>query len=168
GSVVIGPDGGKITLPSGLTLDVPGGAFPDGSIVRFTQLRREDIPVEVTPDYPFITAFELNASADPQHYLNVSYPAPPGLDPSSTGMVAELVNVYNGAKLSLVDTVKVIDGRLKTSSPPCPGILNKFAKYAMFLDTDEKKARFGVALLSMVPPRIASIDVPALELGWYD
>ena len=167
GSVAIGPDGGTITLPSGLTLDVPAGAFPDGSIVKFTQLPEAAINVPVTPDYPFVAGFELNSSAAPQRYLNVSFPAPAGVSPTTTGIVAEVVNTYSGPRLSMVDTAKIIDGKLKTSSPPCPGILDKFAHYAVYLNNDAQIAKFGLALLQMAPPRFKSVDIPAVTIDWF-
>jgi RHS repeat-associated protein len=151
GSTVIGPSGGRLVSENNVYLDIPSGAFPSGAVVKITALTREDLGIPDWPDWPFVSGFELSCSEQPQVYLNVSAPLPDGAGPDAHGVIAELVQAYGQSALSAVDTLKVIDGRLTTSSPPCPGIFSKFAQYAMFLNEDEQYA-LGEAILYMVPP----------------
>jgi RHS repeat-associated protein len=174
GSVVIGPEGGQIAMSNGVTLNVPAGAFPDGSIVKVTPLAESDLGVLAAnrpgpEEYAFVNGFELNSSAEPQVYLNATMAAPAGAatDPNEiAGVVAQVVTVLvDQAALSTVDTLKVIDGQLTTSSPPCPGILDKYARYAMYLRTDEARRNFAVSLLSMAVPRTRTVILQPFTLG---
>jgi RHS repeat-associated protein len=164
GRVVVTAEGGTIDKTDAqgrvLRLTVSPGTFPDGATVKFTPLVQDDVKptVPVGEDYPFVGAFEIDASVAPQRYMNVSFPKPAGMDSRTTGIVAEVVQVYGQRALSIVDTAKVIDDRLATSSPPCPGLLNKFGRYAMFLNEHEQM-KFGIALLSMTLPRMAPVVI---------
>jgi hypothetical protein len=157
GSVAVGPEGGQFTAGGGLIFDVPPGAFPHGAVVKVTALTEAEIHVPMTPDFPFVSGFELSASVAPEKYINVSAPPPPGALEGDPGVVAEVVNVFGVQAYSIVDTARVIGGQLKTSSPPCPGIVSRFARYAMFMNNNEQMKNFGIALLNMmVIPRTQS------------
>src|SRR5262249_49228760 len=140
GHIAIGPDGGTIDTPGGLRLSIKPGTFPDGSIVKFTPLAPQDVSptVPVGDDYSLVAGFEIDSSATLQHYRNVSFPALAGTTASSIGIVAQVVTVYGQRALSIVDTAKIIDGRLATSSPPCEGIVDKFGRYAMYLNDQQQ------------------------------
>ncbi|MBI5756419.1 MAG: Ig-like domain-containing protein, partial [Nitrospirae bacterium] len=152
GSVAVGPDGGQIFGADGLIIYVPTGAFPEGSIVKVTSLTEAGIGLTPFTMYPFVAGFDLESTAVPQKYLNMSVPLPSGADSDSTGIVAQVIHFMGSPALSMVDTAKVIDGRLTTSSPPCPGILDKYARYAVFLNSDQQM-RLGISILSMAAPR---------------
>ena len=143
GSTVIGPEGGDIQ-EGDLTLGIKPGTFPKGAIVKFTPMTQAAIPYDPGPSFPFVSAFEITTSVDPQAYMNVSAPLPPGLDPRTTGIVARVTTAFGQPALDVVDTAKQIDGRLATSSPPCEGIVKRFGRYAMFLNEDEQM-KFGIA-----------------------
>jgi RHS repeat-associated protein len=148
GSTVIGPEGGQLMADNGVILDIPAGAFPKGAVLRITGLTEEEIGVPMTPDFPFVAGFEIQSSAAPEIYLNASFPIASETDPSTTGIVAQVVDVYGTQRLAVVDTAKVIDGRLMTSSPPCHGIMSKFARYAGYLN-EHQQMKLGAAILSM-------------------
>ena len=151
GSTVIGPQGGQLEADNGVILDIPAGAFPNGAIVRLSSLSEAEIGVDPGPDFPFVAGFEIECSVWPETYLNASALLPLGTDADARGLVAQVVEIYDGPVLAIVDTAKAIDGRLTTSSPPCPGIEAKVGRYAMFLNENQRMA-MGEALLSMVMP----------------
>jgi RHS repeat-associated protein len=165
GRTAVGPEGGTLETTTGLRLSIKPGTFPEGSIVKFTALAPDAVnpTVPVGSDYPLVAGFEIDSSAAPQHYMNVSFPAPAGVTSTSTGIVAEVVQVYGQRANSIVDTAKIIDGRLATSSPPCEGIVNKFGRYAMYLN-DQQQMRLGIALLSMSVPTTQSVVLQPVVL----
>ncbi len=169
GSVVVGPEGGALTAENDVVLVVPQGAFPQGAVVKVTALTEDDLGIPPFHDYPFVAGFELAASVKPEIYLDVSAPVPAGTPAEAHGIVARRIEAFGRPALSIVDTARVIDGRLETSSPPCPGIFSKFAQYAMFLNEDAQFA-LGVALLQMVPPARHAVAAPHIEKqpSFYD
>ncbi len=148
GTVVIGPAGGLLEADNGVILDIPAGAFPAGAMVRLAALTEAEINVSPGPDFPFVAGFEFESSVAPQIYLNASAPLPAGTAADAHGIVAQVFDVYDRSMLYVVDTARVINGRLTTSSPPCPGIMSKFGRYAAFLNEHQEMA-LGAAILSM-------------------
>ena len=102
-------------------------------------------------DFPFLAGFDLECSVAPEIYLNASAPLPAGIDPEARGLVARVVEIYSGSVLAIVDTARVIDGRMATSSPPCQGIVQRIGRYGMYLN-ENQKMHMGQALMSMVAP----------------
>ncbi len=151
GSTVIGPQGGQLEAENGVILDIPPGAFPNGAIVRITGLTEAEIGVDPGPDFPFVAGFELNCSVQPEVYMNASAPMPQGTFPDARGIVARVAEIYDGPVLGIVDTAKVINGRLATSSPPCPGLVYRVGRYSMYLNENQMMA-MGEALMSMIAP----------------
>ena len=158
GHGVIGPEGGQLESDNNIILDIPAGAFPDGAVVRIAGITEENIGTSPGPDFPFVAGFEVECSVKPEIYLNASAPLPANAGPESTGIVANIVTAFGKPALSIVDTAKVINGRLATSSPPCPGVLSKFDRYAMYLNEHEQM-QLGMAILSMAPPATRNVVV---------
>ena len=162
GSIGVGPQGAKIEAGNGAVLDIPEGAFPNGAIVRFTGLREAEIGINPGPDFPFVSGFEIECSVAPEIYMNASAPLPAGTSSNTAGIVARLVDVYGGEQaLAIVDTAKVIDGRLTTSSPPCPGIMQRVGRYAMYLNEDQRMAT-AQSLVSIVATGMHDVTIQAL------
>ncbi|HEY6871527.1 MAG TPA: Ig-like domain-containing protein [Geobacteraceae bacterium] len=170
---VVGSEGGRIALPSGLYLDVPSGAFSDGDTVRVKDLSQTDLGIPDMPGsgYQFVAGFEISTSTPQQKYLNVSVPAPAGYDPSVPGIVAMMDTAAGEPIYSVVDTAKLIGGRLATSSPPCPGILSMYGRYAMMLvnapggNQVNQLKNLGMAILSMTAPRVKSYVVQPMTIS---
>ena len=166
-TAVVGPEGGRIALPEGLYLDVPATAFADGETVSFKSLTKAEMGLPDMPGtgYQFVAGFEISASAYPKKYLDFSAPAPEGYDGTVPGIVAKIERAAGEQVLSVVDTAKLINGRLATSSPPCPGILDIYGRYAAMIVSgpgtdDEKENRlrsYGMAVLHMAVPRMQSV-----------
>ncbi|MBW1902720.1 MAG: Ig-like domain-containing protein, partial [Deltaproteobacteria bacterium] len=162
GSVGVGPQGAQIEADNGAVLDIPEGAFPNGAIVRFTGLTEAEIGINPGPNFPFVLGFEIQCSVAPETYLNASAPMQAGVNPDITGIVARVVDVYGDEQaLAIVDTAKIIDGRLTTSSPPCPGLEQRVGRYAMFLNEDERMA-MGLSLISIIATGMNDVTIQAL------
>jgi len=166
GHAVIGPEGGQLEADNNIILDIPPGAFPEGAVVRIAGMSEEDVGTSPGPDFPFVAGFEVECSVKPEIYLNASAPLPANAGPQSTGIVANIVTAFGKPALSIVDTAKVIDGRLATSSPPCPGVLSKFDRYAMYLNEHEQM-QLGMAILSMAPPATRNVVVQPYILNSF-
>ncbi|HWW85600.1 MAG TPA: Ig-like domain-containing protein, partial [Vicinamibacterales bacterium] len=126
-SVVLDSTGGHIDGPGGTAVDVVDGTFPNGAVVTINQIPLANFPVQLTPDqaqnFDLIGAIQLDfGGAEPQHYVNVSVPAAPTDLATDQWLVTQVVPLNGQQLLNVVDTAKLINGRVATSSPPCPGV----------------------------------------------
>ena len=126
-SVVTGAAGGRLDGPSGIVVDVPAGAFPDGTLVTMRYVDEARFPIPLTAEQRELFAFTGGVALDfggavPSHYLNVSLPAAPGDKQTDRWVVGAVQEVNGRLLLNAVDTARVIDGRVMTASPPCPGV----------------------------------------------
>lgn len=160
GATVIGPEGGQLESNNNIILSIPPGAFPNGAIVKIIDIPEEDIGTSPGPDFPFVAGFAIESSAAPEIYLNASTPMPPGTSPDARGIVARMVEVHGESALAVVDTAKMIDGRLSTASPPCPGIEQKTGRYAMFLNNDQRMS-MAQSLVSIVAQGMHAVTIEA-------
>lgn len=160
GSTVIGPEGGKLEAENGVILDIPPGTFPKGAIVRIKALSESNIPVSPGPNFPFVAAFEYKSSVNPQKYITISTPLPPNIDPMiNSGIVAKVVNFFGGEPhLSIIDTAKVENGRLTTSSPPCPGLTGYYSQIALYLNR--------MALMAQIQARVFFTAMAGGSMGF--
>ena len=126
-STAIGNEGGRITGPGGIAADVAQGTFPDGAVVTLNAVAAADFPVAIPADqqqnFGFNGAFSIDfGGAIPTRYVNVSIPALGGETATDQWLVTQVVDVNGTPGLNVVDTAKFINGRIATSSPPCPGV----------------------------------------------
>ena len=127
-SAVVGDGGGRIEGPAGIVVDVPAGAFPVATVVTVTAVGEAQFPIKLTdeqrPFFGFSGGFALDfRGAAPQHYLNVSLPAGPNDGPQDRWVFGQVTSFNGQLVLGVADTARVINGRITTSSPPCPGVL---------------------------------------------
>ncbi|NOZ67765.1 MAG: hypothetical protein GXP46_00620 [Deferribacteres bacterium] len=165
---VVGPEGGQIELENGVIIDIREGTFPEGAVVKATAKYESDIPVSPGPDFPFVAGFEIESSVYPRKYFNVSAPLPSGTNPDARwGIVAKLVDLYGGEPhLAVVDSAKVSNGRLVTSSPPCPGVIGYHRKiYAMYVAVAERMINSFVNISFSIAGRLAFTRPTTLP--WY-
>ncbi len=134
-STVVGSDGGRVGGPGGIAVDVPGGALSDGTIVTVGRVDESSLPSLSAAQktfFQFSGGVRLDFSGTtPSHYVNVSLPAAAGDTTEDRWLVVQLVNTAGQAALNIVDTARVINGRITTASPPCPGV-QAAAVYGMF------------------------------------
>ena len=126
-SAVVGDAGGRIEGPGGVAVDVPFHAFPDGTIVTVKPVPESQFPVQLTAEqqtrFKFAGAVSLDfGGAVPSRYVNISIPATPDTPADGHWIVSQVVNADQVPRLNAVDTAKLINGRIRTSSPPCPGV----------------------------------------------
>ena len=127
-SQFVGQGGGHIDGPGGTAVDVFPGTFPDGAVVTVKPVPEAEFPFSLTADqaaiFSYAAGFTLDfGGASPTRYLNVSVPARPEDKPDDQWIIGQTVTVDGETRLSMVDTAKLIGGRVTTSSPPCPGVL---------------------------------------------
>ncbi len=108
-------------------MDVPAGALPDGTVVTVNSVDEAAFPVKLTADQQRWFAFAGGIRLDfggvtPAQYVNVSIPAVGGETPEDRWIVGQIVQAGARQLLNVVDTARIIDGRITTSSPPCPGV----------------------------------------------
>ena len=56
-SVVTGASGGRLEGPSGIVVDVPQGAFPDGTLVTMRPVDEPSFPIPLTAEQRELFAF---------------------------------------------------------------------------------------------------------------
>ena len=139
-SKVIGPDGGRVDGDHGVAVDVPAGTFPDGAVVTVKAVLPEDFPVALPADAQ--QRFRLDGGvkldfggAEPTRYVNVSIPAAGDEKPDGQWVVSRVADLGGQAVLDVVDSGKLLGGRITTSSPPCPGV-TKQGTYGLYRSDD--------------------------------
>jgi hypothetical protein len=129
-SAAVGKEGGRIEGPGGTVVDVPAGAFPAGTVVTVKPVSEAEFPVQLPPAAGELVSYAGGVEVDfggetPAVYVNVSVPAGPD-DVATDQWIVSLATEVNGQQMmQMVDTAKLIDGRIQTSSPPCPGVTGR-------------------------------------------
>ena len=126
-SEAIGAEGGRLEGPGGVAIDVPAGAFPAGAVVRFGPVTEAEFPFQLNDAQRQLFQYSGGVRLDfgtsvPTTYLNVSVPTVGGESTSDQWLVTKAVTLAGQSSVSVVDTARVITGRITTSSPPCPGV----------------------------------------------
>ncbi len=126
-SAAIDEQGGQVDGPGGVSVGVPAGAFPTGAIVTVNSVPEANFPVTLTEEqrqvFGYSGGVELDfGGAEPAIYVNVSVPASPNDRPEDQWVVSQVVEVNGQQVLHVVDTAKLLNGKITTSSPPCPGV----------------------------------------------
>ena len=125
-SETVGPEGGHIAGPGGIGVDVPAGAFPDSTIITLKPVAEADYPIQLTAEQRAFLSYSGGINLDlggkiPQQYLNLSVPLQGGETEADRWIVGIALTVGAETVMEAVDTARVINGRIRTSSPPCPG-----------------------------------------------
>ncbi len=126
-TAIAGPEGGRIMGPGGVAVDVPAGAFPDGAAITLMPVAEADFPFQLSPvhrrNFSYSGGVRLFIDGNaPLSYLNMSIPTQGGETLDDQWVVTQAVDAGGQAALNAIDTARVIDGRIATSSPPCPGV----------------------------------------------
>ena len=151
-SAVVTSTGGRVEGPGGVAVDVPDGAFPAGTIVTLKPIAEADFPVQLGADdkqrFPFAGGIQLDFGGQtPQKYVNVFVPAGPNDLPTDQWIVSQVRDNNGQPTLSVVDTAKLIEGRVRTSSPPCPGVTGA-GVYSVHKSVREVGLNYGVMYAS--------------------
>ncbi len=126
-SQVVSPEGGVIEGPAGLRATIRAGTFPGGAVVTLNTVPLSAIPITFTAEQADLfeqqAAFSLDfGGATPSDYIDVSVPAGPGDSAADQWIVARVTELTTGPLFEIADTARFRDGRITTSSPPCPGV----------------------------------------------
>jgi PKD repeat protein len=126
-SEAVGAEGGRLEGPGGVAIDVPAGAFPTGAVVKYGPVSEAQFPFHLNDaqrqlfQYSGGVRLDLGAAV-PQKYLNVSVATTGGEKVTDEWLVMQAIDFASQNSVAAIDTAHVIDGRITTSSPPCPGV----------------------------------------------
>ena len=163
-SAAVGAQGGMVEGPNGTAVEVANGTFPSGAIVTVKSIPESAFPIALDANGQSLLSYAGGIQLDfggqtPQHYLNVFVPAGPNDKPTDQWLV-NLVRDNNGTPvLNVVDTAKLISGRVRTSSPPCPGVTGA-GVYGVY----KSKAQVGVSYARMNSAGFGGLQMTAQML----
>ena len=123
----VGPEGGRLDGPGGIAIDVAAGTFPAGAVLKFGAVSEAEFPFHLDAQQRLLFQYSGGFKVDfggtvPTRYVNVSVPTIGGETSTDRWLVMRAIEVAGQNSLSAIDTARVIDGRITTSSPPCPGV----------------------------------------------
>ena len=126
-SAVIDAGGGHIDGPGGIAVDVPIGAFAQGTVVTVNPVAEADFPVPLGDAAKTVFGYAGGISLDtqgavPTKEINVSIAPGPTDQATDQWVVDQVITVNGRQELQVVDTAKLVNGRITTASPPCPGV----------------------------------------------
>ena len=145
----------------------PAGSLPDGSVVTINLVAEADFPVQLTDVQKDVFSFSGGLSIDfggirPAKYVNVSIPAGPNDTATDQWVVSQVAMVGGVERLNVVDTAHVIDGRIQTSSPPCPGVTGQ-GVYGIY----KSKQALGVSYAQLNPGLMVEVDAYGQSSGTF-
>ncbi len=128
-SVFVGAEGGRVEGAGGTAATVASGTFPEGAIVTIKPVSESAFPVQLSPEnravFRYAGGFEIDFDgAVPTRYVDVSIPPAPGDTADDQWLVSQVVQINGQPTLNVADTARLIESRVATSSPPCPGVLS--------------------------------------------
>ncbi|MEQ1870843.1 MAG: PKD domain-containing protein, partial [Vicinamibacterales bacterium] len=146
-SAFVDAGGGRLDGPNGIVVDVPAGAFAAGTIVTIGDIREQDFPIQMTTADREYLAYSGGIRLDfngatPAVYLNVSIPADSTDGADDQWIVGGAKTIDGRVLFEMVDTARVINGRITTSSPPCPGVTAQ-AEYAFMKASRSVGVNYG-------------------------
>ncbi|MFZ4858363.1 MAG: PKD domain-containing protein [Desulfuromonadaceae bacterium] len=118
---------GSVMGPGGIELELPANVLPDGTKVTLKSVSEADFPVALTDDarknFSYSGGFELNlGGATPTRYLDIGIPPVGPVTADDQWVLVRAIDVDGAKQMEIVDTARIIDGKIRTSSPPCPGV----------------------------------------------
>jgi PKD repeat protein len=123
GSVVVGSAGGHVNGPSGTFADIPGGALPDGTVVKVDVATPADFQIDPPQEYGFVGGVKLDlGGAVAQKDIHVGLPAPADAQPGDQVLVAMPVELPTGRAWTVIDRASLSGGSYVSQSPPFIGI----------------------------------------------
>jgi len=157
-SAAVDSTGAHIDGPGGTAVDIPAGSLPDGSVVTMGQVAEADFPITLADGQKQLFTYSGGLSIDfggatPAKYVNVSIPAGPNDTAADQWVVNQVVPVDGIQRLYAVDTARVINGRISTSSPPCPGVTGG-GVYGIY----KSKRQVGVAYGQLAPGLVVEVN----------
>lgn len=129
GSYLVTAKGGKIEGEGGSLLDVPEGALVGPTVLKVTALPEANLPTSLPGKGKYLAGFNIDTGGIGfQKEVHLSIPVPEGFDPKTPVFVTKPSEVYNAdgtveKVYEVIDSTKIVNGRLTTASPPFDGIM---------------------------------------------
>ena len=126
-STAVTVEGGVVEGPGGVAVEVPRGAFPVATVITLKPVSEAQFPFALSAEQRQVFRYSGGIDIDlggrvPTTYLNVSIPTVGGETLDDQWIVGQVTYVDGQVVLDAADTARVINGRIRTSSPPCPGV----------------------------------------------
>ncbi len=119
GSVIIGSEGGTVTGADNTAVNIPAGAFPNGTLVKIAPLSAADLPIPAPAEAPFVGAVTLETGGQmAEQALDLSVPAPADATAQDQVVVARYVTYPGGSGWMVMDRAYLQDGRYSTAAQP--------------------------------------------------
>ncbi|MBI1864334.1 MAG: Ig-like domain-containing protein, partial [Nitrospirae bacterium] len=133
GAVAVGPEGGVVEGPGGVRAVFEEGSFDGYVPVKLTPRAADQVLVPTDPNLLFLAGANLDlGGAVSKKEIHLSWPVPvadPPFTPDDQFLVGQVVTVpFPGPSdpprhfLTLADKAVFENGRIRTASPPFPGI----------------------------------------------
>ncbi|MFA7059874.1 MAG: Ig-like domain-containing protein [Pedobacter sp.] len=129
GKYLVTAKGGTVEGEAGSQLEIPEGALFGPTVLKVTAVQEANLPSPVPEQGKYLAAFNIDSGGvDFQKEVHLSIPVPDGFDTNTPVFVtrpSELVNADGSVEkvYEIVDSTKVINGRITTASPPFSGIV---------------------------------------------
>ena len=143
GRTLVTAKGGKVAGEGGLTLDIPAGALLGPAVVRITPVTQSELPHPVPAEAHFLGAVKIDNGHLPfAKEVELSIPLPADFPAGAFPFLAQPVIHTNPDGTTeevyqLIDTVKIVDGRLTTASPPFSGVMSYGIFAFLYLPTPQ-------------------------------
>lgn len=129
GRTLVTAKGGKVAGEGGLLLELPAGALVGPAVVKIVPVTESELPHPVPAEARFIGAVSIDSGGlSFAKEVELSIPLPADLPAGAFPFLAQPVVHTNpdGTQeevYQLIDTVKIVNGRLTTASPPFDGVM---------------------------------------------
>lgn len=129
GKYLVTAKGGKVEGEGGSVLEIPEGALVGPTVIKMSIITEADLPHPVQEGASFVAGVNIDTGGMPfQKEVQFSVPLPAGYQADKTPFVATpdtLVNADGTEEkvFVIVDSAKVVDGRLSTACAPFGGVM---------------------------------------------
>lgn len=128
GSYLVTAKGGKVEGEGGSLLDIPEGALVGPTVIRLTTVQEANLPHPLQMPGKYLGAVNIDTGGiDFRKEVHLSIPVPAGFNTATAVFVtrpSEVLNAEGGVEkvYEIIDSTKIINGRITTASPPFDGI----------------------------------------------
>lgn len=128
GSYLVTAMGGKIEGEGGSILDIPEGALVGATVLKITPMIETALPHPVPEGGKFLGAVNIDSGGfNFQKEAHLSIPLPTDMPVGAVPFLAKPMELTNAdgtieKVYEIIDSTKIINGRLSTASPPFDGI----------------------------------------------
>ena len=141
GRTLVTAKGGKVAGEGGLLLELPEGALIGPAVIKIIPVAQAALPHPVPAEAHFIGAVSIDSGGlSFSKEVELSIPLPNDLPANAFPFLAQPVTHVNadGSEervYQIIDTVKIVNGRLTTASPPFDGVMAPgIYIFAVFID----------------------------------